>query len=65
MIVIDEVRVAVIDTLVIRHMGERRVDTHPRGDDFGQRPAGADQIVINFTGADLIAHQDAVFQLVV
>ena len=65
MVVVDEVGVAVVDPLVIRHMGIRRVDTNALGDDLGQRPAGADQIVVDIAGAFLVAHQAAVFQLVV
>ena len=62
-VVVDEVRVAVVDPLVIRHVGVRRVDAHALGDDLGQRPAGADQIVVDLAGALLVAHQDALFQL--
>ena len=65
MIVVDEIRIPVIDALVIRYVGERSVDTDTIGDDFRQRPAGTDKVVIDLTGADLVAHQDAILELIV
>ena len=50
-VVIDEIRVPVVDALVIRHVGIGRVDADALGDDFLQRPAGADQVVIDVAGA--------------
>jgi hypothetical protein len=65
MIVVHEVRITVVDTLVIRHMRERRMDAYALGDDFRQRTARADQVVINLAGAYLVAHDAALFKLVV
>ena len=64
-VIVDEVGVAVVDPLVIRHVGVGGVDADALGDDLGQRPAGADQIVVDVAGALLVAHQAAVLQLVV
>ena len=61
-VVVDEVRIAVVDPLVIRHVGVGRVDAHALGDDLVQRPAGTHQIVKHLAGADLVARHDALFQ---
>ena len=62
MVVVDEVRIAVVDPLVIRHMGIGRMDANALGDDLVQRPAGAHQIIEHLAGADLVARQNAVLQ---
>ena len=65
MVIVDEVRIPVIDPLMIRHVRVRRMDTNTFGDDLIQRPAGADQVIVNLAGAHLVTHQAAVFQPVV
>ena len=65
MIVVHEVRITVVDALVIGHVREWGVHAHTFGDDLIQRPAGAHQVVIDLTGANLVAHQDAVLEFFV
>ena len=65
MVVVDEVRITVVEPLVIRHMGIGRMDAYALGHDLVQRPARANQVVIHAAGADLIARQDTFLQLVV
>ena len=61
-IVVDEVRVAVIDALVVWHMRVRRMDAHALCDDLVQRTAGTHQIVIDLAGADLITRHHPLLQ---
>ncbi len=60
MVVVDEVDEPVVDALVVGHVGERRVDTDRLGEHLGQRPPGAQEIVVDRAGAALIASEDAV-----
>ena len=64
-VIVDEVGVAVVDPLMIGNVGIGGVDADPLGDDFGQWPSGANQIIVDVAGAFLVAHQAAVLQLVV
>ena len=50
---------------MIGHVGVGGVDANALGDDFGQWPAGANQVIVDVAGAFLVAHQAAVLQLVV
>src|SRR4051812_13920047 len=63
MIVIDEIDVAVVDSLVIRHVRVRRVDAHGFGDDFAHRPALLYELVIDIARALLVAVENALFKL--
>jgi hypothetical protein len=62
MVVVDEVHIAVVDPLVIRHMRIGSVDAHALCDDFGHWPTGADQIVIDVARALLVAIENPLFQ---
>ena len=53
MIVVDEVGIAVVDPLVIRHVGVGGMDAHALGHDLLERPACANQVVVDLAGADL------------
>ena len=64
-IVIDKIRVTVIDALMVWHMRVRCMDAHTLGDDLIQRTAGAHEIVIDLARANLVARHDPVFQLAV
>ena len=65
MVVVDEVHVAVVDPLVIRHVRVGRVDAHRLADHLGHRPALPHQIVIDVARALLVARQDAILELCV
>ncbi len=65
MVVVDKIHIAVVDALVIGHMRIGGVDAHRLGDDLGERPALARQLVISLARALLVARQDAILQLLV
>ena len=65
MVVVDEIDVAVVDPLVIRHVRVGRVDAHGLADHLGHRPALPHQIVIDVARALLVARQDAIFEFLV
>ena len=65
MIVVDEVRKTVIDALMVWHMRVRCMNAHRFGHDLGQRPAAAQQFVVNATAAFLVAREETFFELVV
>jgi hypothetical protein len=50
---------------MIRHVRVGRVDAHGLADDLGARPAGAHEVVVHRAGPDLVARQDALFELAV
>ena len=65
MIVVDEVRKPIIDALMVWHMRVRCMNTHRFGHDLGQRPAAAQQFVVNAAAAFLVAREETFFELVV
>ena len=65
MVVVDEVDEAVVDPLVVGHVRVGPVDAHRLAQHLGERPAAAHQIVVGLAGADLVAGQDAILELVV
>ena len=65
MVVVDEIRKAVVDALMVWHMGIGRMDAHRLGHDLGQRPAAAQQFVVDPAAAFLIAGEHAFFELAV
>ncbi|MBV8457315.1 MAG: hypothetical protein JO122_11945 [Acetobacteraceae bacterium] len=62
-IVVNEVRIAAVDAFVVRNVGVGSVDADALGNDFRQGPPGAEQVVIGFAGADLVAGEDTLFEL--
>ena len=65
MVIVDEVRISVVEPLMIRDMRVRRMDPDPFGDDLVERPVRLYQVVIDQAGANLIAREDAVLELFV
>ena len=65
MVVVDEVDEAVVDPLVVGNVGVGPMDAHGLAQHLRQRPAVAYQIVVAFAGADLIARENAILELVV
>jgi hypothetical protein len=65
MVVVDEVDETIVDTLVVGDVGVGSVDPHGLAQHLGERPAAAHQIIVGFTGADLVAGKDAILELVV
>ena len=65
MVVVDEIDKAVIDPLVIGDVRVGRVDPHRLGDDLGQRPALACEVVVDVARTFLVARQDAILELAV
>ena len=64
-VVVDEIRVPVVDPLMIGNVGIRGVNADAFSDDLGQRTASPHQLVIDIAGALLVPHQAAVFQPVI
>ncbi len=62
MVVVHELDNAVVETLVIGHVGVGRVDSNDLADELGQGPARADQVVEDVAGAQLVALQDLLFE---
>src|SRR5215471_1700100 len=65
MIVVDEVRETIIDALMVWHMRVRRMNMHRLGHDFWQRPATAQQFVIDSAAALLVASEETFFELAI
>jgi hypothetical protein len=65
MVVVDKVDEAVVDSLVIGHVRVRPVDAHGLAQHLGERPAVERQVIVAFTGADLVASEDAILKLFV
>ena len=65
MVVVDKVDEAVVDALVIGHVRVWPVDAHGLAQHLSERPAVEHQIIVAFTGADLVASEDAVLKLFV
>ena len=64
-VVVDEVDEAVVDPLVIGHVRIGPVDAHGLAQHLGERSALPHQIVVGLAGADLVARQNAILELVV
>ena len=62
-VVVDEAYEPVVDPLVIRHVRVRRMDAHRLVDDLGPRPPGAHEVVEHRAGPDLVARENALFEL--
>ena len=62
MVVVDEVRIAVVDALMVWHMRVGRMDTHTLGDDLPQRTPGTHEIVIDLACPHLVARHNPLFQ---
>ena len=62
MVVVHELHHAVVEALVIGHVGVGRVDPDDLAHELGQGPAGADQVVKDVAGAGLVAFQDLLFE---
>ena len=65
MIVVDEIRIAVVEPLMIGHVGIGGVDADPLSDDLVQRTACLDEVVVDQAGADLVAGEDPLLEPVV
>jgi hypothetical protein len=65
MVVVDKVDEAVIDALVIGNVRVGPVDAHGLAQHLGERPAVEHEIIVAFTGADLVASEDAILKLFV
>jgi hypothetical protein len=65
MVIIDKVDPTVVDPLVVRDVRVGPVDAHSLAQHLGERPAASHQIIIGFSGADLVAVKDAIFELFV
>jgi hypothetical protein len=65
MVVVDEVRKAAVDALMVRHMRIGRVNAHRLGHDLGERPPALQQLVIDPAAALLVAQQYALFHLLI
>jgi hypothetical protein len=65
MVVVDEVDEAVVDALVVGNVRVGSMDAHSLPQHLRERPTVTHQIVIAFTGTDLIASQDAILKLIV
>ena len=65
MVVVDEIRKAVVDALMVGHMRIGRMDAHRFGHDLRQRPPAAQQFVIDPAAALLIAGEHAIFELLI
>ncbi len=61
-VVVDEVRVAVVQPLVVRHVRVGCMDAHALGDDLVERPTGAKQAVEHLARPCLVARQDALLK---
>ena len=64
-VVVDEVRIPVVEPFVIRNMRIRRMDTDAGGDDLVQWPPGPQQAIVGLAGTNLVTRQDALLELVV
>jgi hypothetical protein len=65
MVVIDKVDEAVVDPFVVRNVRVGPMDAHSLAQHLGERPTVTHQIVVAFTGTDLIASKDAILKLFV
>jgi hypothetical protein len=65
MVVVDEVREPVINALMVWHMRVWRMNADRFGHDLGQRPAAAQQFVVNTAAAFLVASEQPLFELIV
>ena len=65
MVIIDKVDEAVVDPLVVRDVRIGPVDAYSLAQHLGERLAASHQIIIGFSGADLVAVKDAIFELFV
>jgi hypothetical protein len=65
MVVVDEVDEAVVDALVIRDVRVGPMDAHGLAQHLSERPAVERQVIVAFTGADLVAREDAILKLFV
>jgi hypothetical protein len=61
-IVVDEVRIAVVDPLMIGHVRIGRMDAHAFRDDLVQRPPFADKDMEHLARAHLVACHDALLK---
>jgi hypothetical protein len=65
MVVVDKVDEAVVDPLVVGNVRVGPMDAHRLAQHLGERPTVTHQIVVAFTGTDLIAGKDAILELFV
>src|SRR4029078_12582230 len=65
MVVVDKIDEAVVDPLVVGNMRVGPMDAHSLAQHLGEWPTVAHQIVVAFTGTDLIARKDAILTLFV
>jgi hypothetical protein len=63
MVVVDEVDEAVVDPLVVGNVRVGTMDAHSLAQHLGKRPTFTNQIVVAFTGTDLIASEDSILKL--
>src|SRR6185369_15665695 len=61
-VVVHELDHAVVETLVVGHVGVGRVDAHSLAGDLGEGPSLLEEAVQRLAGAELIAGEDAFFQ---
>ena len=62
MVVVDEIHEALVDTLVIGHVGQWCMNPHRFADDLGQRAASPHKSVVGFAGTDLVTGEDAILE---
>ena len=65
MIVVDEIRKPVVDALMVWHMRVGRMNAHRLRHDLRQRPAAAQQFVVDTAAAFLVASEEPLFELAV
>ena len=65
MVVVDKVRNAIVDALMVWHMRIRCMDAHRFGHDLREWPPAAQQLAIDAAAALLIPGEEAFFELLI
>src|SRR5690349_17739892 len=63
MVVVDEIRKAIVDALMVWHMRIGRMDAHGFGHDLRHGPSATQQFVVDAAAALLIAGEHAILEL--
>ena len=62
-VIVDEAYKAIVDTLVIGHMGVWGMDAHGFAEDLSQRSLRTHKIVVDFRCPELVTIKNAFFEL--